>query len=162
MTRVVRRDCDADARSHEPHDGNRRSALSLGSRRWNANAGAEVGRLSVKNTLLRSHPNASIPTPQPVWPRPMFAGAGRAAGDSSLAFVAEEAMTSGLSERLALARRLVPVESTRRLVKGDTTNNAALPSISVRPDSFAVTIDGEAVTEQPVAELPMAQRYLLF
>jgi urease subunit alpha len=106
--------------------------------------------------------NASIPTPQPVWPRPMFAGAGRAAGESSLAFVAEEAMTSGLSERLALARRLVTVESTRRLVKEDMPNNTALPSISVDPDSFAVTIDGEAVTEQPVAELPMAQRYFLF
>jgi urease subunit alpha len=61
-----------------------------------------------------------------------------------------------------LARRLVAVASTRHLGKEDMPNNTALPSIRVDPDSFAVTIDGEAVTEHPVAELPMAQRYFLY
>ncbi|MGI8428154.1 MAG: urease subunit alpha [Solirubrobacteraceae bacterium] len=107
-------------------------------------------------------PGASIPTPQPVLARPMFAGSGRAAAESSLAWVAPAALADGLVERLALRRRLVAVEDTRRLSKADMPENAALPEIAVDPDTFRVWIDGEQIEPAPAESLPLAQRYALF
>ena len=106
--------------------------------------------------------NASIPTPQPVFARPMFGASPKAAAATSLTFVAQAALDDGLAERLGLARRLVASADTRSRGKADLPNNDAMPDITVEPDTFAVRIDGELVTEQPVAELPMAQRYFLF
>jgi urease subunit alpha len=106
--------------------------------------------------------NASIPTPQPVYGRPMFAGSGRAAAEASLAFVAPAAVESGLVDRLELRRPVVAVRNTRSVGKADLPENDALPEIRVDPDSFRVWIDGEAVEPQPVRELPLAQRYFLF
>ncbi|HEY3810354.1 MAG TPA: urease subunit alpha [Acidimicrobiales bacterium] len=106
--------------------------------------------------------NASIPTPQPVWSRPMFGAAGPVAAASSLAFVAAAAIEAGLPDQLGLQRQLVPVADTRHLTKDDLPRNTARPDIRVDPDSFEVRIDGDLVTESPAAELPMAQRYFLF
>jgi urease subunit alpha len=107
-------------------------------------------------------PNASIPTPQPVLGRPMFAGAGRVAAEGSVAFVAPAALEEGLAEALALRRRLVAVAETRRLGKADLPENTSLPEIRVEPDTFRVWIDGEEIEPSPAAELPLAQRYFLF
>ncbi len=106
--------------------------------------------------------NASIPTPQPVLGRPMFAGAGRAAAEASVAFVAPSALEGGLAERLVLRRTLHPVADTRRLTKADMPQNSALPEIRVDPDTFRVWVDGELIEPSPAKELPMAQRYFLF
>jgi urease subunit alpha len=106
--------------------------------------------------------NASIPTPQPVLMRPMFGASPRVAAATSLTFVAPSALDDGLAERLALSRRLVACEDTRRRGKADLPENDAMPSITVDADTFAVRIDGDLVVEQPVAVLPMAQRYFLF
>jgi urease subunit alpha len=106
--------------------------------------------------------NASIPTPGPVLPRPMFGAYGRAAAATSLAFVAPAALEDGLGGRLAIDRPLVPVADTRRLAKVDLPENDALPRIEVEPDTFTVRIDGDVVEEAPVATLPMTQRYFLF
>ncbi|HEX6468717.1 MAG TPA: urease subunit alpha [Streptosporangiaceae bacterium] len=106
--------------------------------------------------------NASIPTPQPVLPRPMFGAAPAVAAGASVHFVAPVALDDGLGERLAVRRRLVPVADTRRLDKAAMPLNGALPPIDVDPDSFTVTIDGERVEPAPAVELPMAQRYFLF
>lgn len=106
--------------------------------------------------------NASIPTPQPVLPRPMFGAYGRAPAATSVHFVAPAAIENGLAGRLAVDRRLVAVGDTRSLRKTDLPQNDALPRIEVDPDTFAVSIDGEEITPEPVAELPMAQRYFLF
>ncbi len=106
--------------------------------------------------------NASIPTPQPVFGRPMFAASGRAAPATSLAFVAPAAIDDGLADRLAVQRRLVATAGTRRLTKADLPENTALPRIEVDADSFAVTVDGVVVEEDPPSVLPMAQRYFLF
>jgi urease subunit alpha len=106
--------------------------------------------------------NASIPTPQPVYARPMFGAMPRAAAAISVTFVAQAALDDGLAERLGLARRLVASADTRSRGKTDLPENDAMPSITVHPDTFAVRIDGELIEEQPVAELPMAQRYFLF
>ncbi|MEV0848373.1 urease subunit alpha [Streptomyces sp. NPDC049954] len=106
--------------------------------------------------------NASIPTPQPVLPRPMFGALGKAPAALSLNFVTQAALDDGLPERLCLSRAFTAINSTRGLGKADMRLNDALPHVEVAPDSFAVTIDGELVEPAPVAELPMAQRYFLF
>ncbi|HEX2785672.1 MAG TPA: urease subunit alpha [Ilumatobacteraceae bacterium] len=106
--------------------------------------------------------NASIPTPQPVFARPMFGATPRAAASTSLTFVAAAALDDGLADRLSLSRRLVASADTRSRGKADLPENGALPRIQVDPDTFAVRVDGELIEEQPAVELPMAQRYFLF
>ncbi|MFC9894946.1 urease subunit alpha [Nocardia sp. NPDC127579] len=106
--------------------------------------------------------NASIPTPQPVLPRPMFGAAPVAAAATSLHFVSEHAIADGLADRLNLRRRLAPVKNVRGVTKADMPHNDAMPHIEVDPDTFTVRVDGEVWTEQPATELPMAQRYFLF
>jgi len=106
--------------------------------------------------------NASIPTPQPVLPRPMFGAYGRVPGATSVAFVSEAALDAGLADRLGLDRPLLPVANVRSRTKADLPENAALPDIEVEPDSFTVRVDGQVVEPQPAAALPMAQRYFLF
>jgi urease subunit alpha len=104
--------------------------------------------------------NASIPTPQPVFPRPMWGAT--AAPATSVHFVAPAALEDGLADRLDVRRGLVAVKDTRRLGKADMPLNDALPEIKVDPDTFTVSIDGEEVEPAPVSVLPMAQRYFLF
>ena len=106
--------------------------------------------------------NASIPTPQPVLPRPMFGAAPAAAAATSVHFVSPQAIEDNLADRLAVNRRLVPVGDVRKIGKADMPLNDARPRIEVEPDTFTVRIDGEVWQEQPAAELPMAQRYFLF
>ena len=106
--------------------------------------------------------NASIPTPQPVLPRPMWGAAPRVAATTSLSFVAQAALDDGLAERLSLSRNLQPVADVRSRTKADMPENDALPRIEVEPDTFTVRIDGEVVDSPPATELPMAQRYFLF
>ncbi|HET9444214.1 MAG TPA: urease subunit alpha [Acidimicrobiales bacterium] len=107
--------------------------------------------------------NASIPTPQPVLPRPMFGAVPAVAAASSLTFVAPAALEAGdLAGRLGLRSRLVPVADTRARRKSDLPENDARPDVRVDPDTFAVTIDGDRVEARPAERLPMAQRYFLF
>ena len=106
--------------------------------------------------------NASIPTPQPVLPRPMFGAAPKAAAATSVHFVAPHALEDGLADRLDLSRRLVPVANVRSRGKADMPRNDAQPRIEVDPDTFTVRIDGQVIEPSPVSELPMAQRYFLF
>ena len=106
--------------------------------------------------------NASIPTPQPVLPRPMFGAAPAAAAATSVHFVSRQALEDGLADRLAVARRLVAVGDVRKIGKADMPLNDALPRIEVDPDTFTVRIDGDVWQEQPATKLPMAQRYFLF
>ncbi|MFD8379860.1 urease subunit alpha [Streptomyces sp. NPDC059679] len=106
--------------------------------------------------------NASIPTPQPVLPRPMFGAIGRAPAANSVNFVTRTALDDGLVDRLGLGKRFAPIRSTRGVTKADMRENDARPHVEVDPDTFTVTIDGEPVEPAPAAELPMAQRYFLF
>jgi urease subunit alpha len=106
--------------------------------------------------------NASIPTPQPVLPRPMFGAYGAVPAATSVAFVAPAAVEDGLPERVAVARPMLPVADVRRRGKADLPLNDATPRIEVEPDTFTVRIDGDVVEPAPAEELPMAQRYFLF
>ncbi|MEU6780868.1 urease subunit alpha [Nonomuraea angiospora] len=106
--------------------------------------------------------NASIPTPQPVLPRPMFGASPVTAAATSLHFVAPVALESGLADRLSVRRRLAPVADVRRRGKSSMPLNDAMPRIEVAPDTFEVRIDGDLVEPAPATRLPMAQRYFLF
>jgi urease subunit alpha len=106
--------------------------------------------------------NASIPTPQPVLPRPMFGAAPAAAAANSVHFVAPQAIEDRLGDRIAVKRRLVGVRNVRKVGKAAMVHNDAMPHVEVDPDTFTVRIDGEVWEEQPATELPMAQRYFLF
>jgi urease subunit alpha len=107
-------------------------------------------------------PNASIPTPQPVLYRPMFGALGRAALSTSVTFVSKAALDAGVPQRLQLGRRAVAVKRCRSIGKRDMILNDALPRIEVDPETYEVRADGERLTSEPAAVLPMAQRYFLF
>ncbi len=107
-------------------------------------------------------PNASIPTPQPVHYRPMFAAFGGALPATCLTFVSRAACEAGLGDHLGLARRLVPVADTRAIGKKDMVLNDYLPEIEVDPQTYEVRADGQLLTCEPATELPLAQRYFLF
>jgi len=107
-------------------------------------------------------PNASIPTPQPVFGRPMFASFGRARAATSITFVSQAAFDRGIAEKLGLAKRVEPVRNCRNIGKKDMVLNDATPRIEVDPETYRVTVDGEPCTCEPAAVLPMAQRYFLF
>jgi urease subunit alpha len=107
-------------------------------------------------------PNASVPTPQPVLPRPGFNVNSPSAAQTSVAFVAQAALDDGLADRLETSRELVAVQSVRGRTKADLPENTALPRIEVDPDTYSVHVDGELIEHAPATELPMAQRYFLF
>ena len=107
-------------------------------------------------------PNASIPTPQPVHYRPCSARSERRATASSLVFVSKAAVKSGLRRKLGVDKELVAVEHTRDISKKSMVHNSATPDITVDPETYEVTADGELLTCAPAETLPMAQRYFLF
>jgi len=105
-------------------------------------------------------PNASIPTPEPVLYRPMFAAA--TPRSTTITFVSQAALEADVPRLLGLRTRVEAVRNTRQLGKRDMVHNAALPHIEVDPATYAVYADGEHLTSEPAAVLPMAQRYFLF
>jgi urease subunit alpha len=108
-------------------------------------------------------PNASIPTPQPVHYRPMFAGYGKLRGSSSIVFVSQASLDAGLQNRLGTAKQMVAVKNTRGgISKASMVHNSAIPKIEVNPETYEVRADGELLTCEPADVLPMAQRYFLF
>ena len=111
---------------------------------------------------LMGDPNASIPTPQPVHQRPMFGSFGRALAASCITFMSAAAIAEGVPEMLGLARIIAPVRDTRNIGKSAMKLNSALPVIEVDPETYEVRADGELMTCEPMAELPLAQRYFLF
>ena len=106
--------------------------------------------------------NASIPTPQPVHGRPMFASFGKAINSTSLTFVSKAALKAGVPEKLGLQRKAVAVSGIRSIRKSDMKLNDACPAIEVDPQTYEVLVDGQLITCEPAAVLPMAQRYFLF
>jgi urease subunit alpha len=107
-------------------------------------------------------PNASIPTPQPVYSRPMFGAFGRALENSSVTFVSQAAMDTDIEMRLGLAKQVVAVKNTRNIGKKDMILNDATPVMEVNPETYEVRADGELLTCEPADVLPMAQRYFMF
>jgi urease subunit alpha len=107
-------------------------------------------------------PNASIPTPQPVLTRPMFGSFGRAPFSTSVTFVSRAALDHDIPGTLGLQKRTLPVRNCRRIGKRDLKLNDALPRLEVDPETYEVRADGQLLRCEPMAVLPMAQRYFLF
>lgn len=107
-------------------------------------------------------PNASIPTPQPVYTRPMFASYGKSLHHSSVSFVSQAAQDNNIGDKLGLAKQILPVKNNRNIGKKDMIHNDYCPNITVNPESYEVHCDGELLTCEPASELPMAQRYFMF
>jgi urease subunit alpha len=105
-------------------------------------------------------PNASIPTPQPEYYRPMFGAFGRALTESSVTFVSQAALAR--TEALGLAKKLLPVANTRNIGKHSMILNGATPRMEVDPETYEVRADGRFLTCEPAKVLPMAQRYFMY
>jgi urease subunit alpha len=114
------------------------------------------------NLALMGDPNASIPTPQPVHYREMFATRGGALSATSITFVSQAAEAGGIADRYGLQKRLVPVHGIRTVRKKDMIRNSYQPKITVDPETYQVVADGELLMCEPAKILPMAQRYFLF
>ena len=106
--------------------------------------------------------NASIPTPQPVYMRPMFASFGGAVAATSISFLSQAAIDAGIPEQIGLNKTIAAVNNTRKLNKTDMKLNDALLNIEVNPETYEVKAKGELLTCEPAKTLPMAQRYFLF
>ncbi len=107
-------------------------------------------------------PNASIPTPQPVYSRPMFGSMGRNVHHSAVTFVSQAAQSNDIRSALGLNKQTLAVENTRNIGKSDMIMNAATPEIEVNPETYEVRANGELLTCEPATEVPMAQRYFMF
>ncbi|MGL5943548.1 MAG: urease subunit alpha [Waterburya sp.] len=107
-------------------------------------------------------PNASIPTPQPVYMRPMFASFGGATAATSISFISQAALDEGIPKQIGLNKQAIAVSHTRNLSKTNMKLNDALLNIEVNPETYEVRADGELLTCEPAKVLPMAQRYFLF
>ena len=107
-------------------------------------------------------PNASIPTPQPSFMRPMFGGYGKATGPISVAFISQLCEQQQVAEGYGLGKQLEAVKNCRGVTKQDMKLNGATPEITVDPETYHVTADGEHLTCEPAESLPLAQRYFLF
>lgn len=107
-------------------------------------------------------PNASIPTPQPVYSRPMFGAYGKSVEHSAVCFVSAAAQANGIGDKLGLSKQTVAVQNTRNIGKSNLTHNTTTPHIEVNSETYEVRADGELLNCEPATELPMAQRYFLF
>jgi urease subunit alpha len=107
-------------------------------------------------------PNASIPTPQPVYSRPMFGAYGKSVEHSAVCFVSAAAQANGIGDKLGLSKQTVAVQNTRNIGKSHLIHNTSTPHMEVNSETYEVRADGELLNCEPATDLPMAQRYFLF
>jgi len=109
---------------------------------------------------IMGDPNASIPTPQPEYYRPMFGAFGRSVGRSSVTFVSQASLEK--ARQLGLTKRIVPVSNTRTIGKRSMVLNNAVPHMEVDSETYEVRADGRLLTCPPAKVIPMAQRYFMY
>tara|TARA_B100000212_G_scaffold87960_1_gene64268 strand:+ start:6155 stop:7864 length:1710 start_codon:yes stop_codon:yes gene_type:complete len=107
-------------------------------------------------------PNASIPTPQPVYSREMFGAFGRSLENSAVTFVSQASFERDIGSNLELRKKTIPIKNTRSINKSDMVYNNLCPTVEVDPETYEVKANGEILTCEPASELPMAQRYFLY
>ena len=107
-------------------------------------------------------PNASIPTPQPVYSREMFGAFGRSLENSAVTFVSQASYENDIGNALELRKKIAPVKNTRNINKSNMVYNDLCPKVEVDPETYEVRANGEILTCEPASELPMAQRYFLY
>jgi urease subunit alpha len=111
---------------------------------------------------LMGDPNASIPTTEPVYYRPMFGALGRAKQAVSFVFTSRLALENGLEEKLNVSKKFLAVKNCRNIGKKDMVHNNATPKIEIDPETYQVKVDGKLATTQPATIVSLARRYNLF
>lgn len=111
---------------------------------------------------LMGDPNASIPTPEPVYYRPMFGALGSAKYSTSFTFTSKLAIRRGLARKLGLKKKLLPVQKCRKIGKRDMMYNDLTPKIEIDPETYVVKVDGKVATTEPATKLSLARLYNLF
>ena len=107
-------------------------------------------------------PNASIPTPQPVYSRPMFSSFGKSLEKSTVTFVSKASLDKNSFKNSGISKSLLPVKNIRKISKKDMMLNDYCPKIEVNPETYEVLADGELITCEPAKTLPLAQRYFMY
>ena len=110
---------------------------------------------------IMGDPNASLPTPEPVFYRPMFGALGKAVKKTCFTFTSKAAMRLGVAQKLGLEKVVLPVENCRNISKKDMMWNDKTPEIKIDPETYEVTLDGKIATVDPAKELSLAQRYFM-
>ncbi|MET9223972.1 urease subunit alpha [Streptomyces sp. NPDC088197] len=132
---------------------------------WPINAFAAKPKMVIKGGLVNwaqmGDPNSSLPTPQPVYYRPMFGAKGRAKQATRVSFMSQAGIAGGVPERLGLESRILPVRHCRSVGKQHMVRNNSLPKITVDPETYKVTLDGVPTTIDPARELPLTQLFFL-
>ncbi len=120
-------------------------------------------KLVLKNGMiswaLMGDPNASLPTPQPVYYRPMFGAYGTMLAENNITFVSQAGYEADVHRTLGLKRQVIPVKNLRKIGKKDMVRNSGTPTIEVSPETFAVTVDGEHATVAPLKTISLNQMY---
>jgi len=111
---------------------------------------------------LMGDPNASIPTPEPVYYRPMFGAIGAAKYSTSVTFTSKLAIRNGIAKKLGLRKKLLPVKNCRKIGKKDMKYNNLTPKIEIDPETYEVKVDGKLATTEPAENLSLARLYNLF
>lgn len=111
---------------------------------------------------LMGDPNASIPTPEPVYYRPMFGSMGLAKYSTSVTFTSKLAIKNGIKRKLGLKKKLLPVKNCRNIGKKDMVNNNLTPKIEIDPETYVVKVDGKIATSEPASKLSLSRLYNLF
>src|SRR5262249_25961422 len=132
---------------------------------WPTNTFGVKPKLVVKGGLIvwaaMGDPNASIPTPEPVLLRPMFAALGTAVARTSITFVSQAAADADVQQRLGLERWVEPGRGCRTIGKAQMIRNDATPEIRVDPETYRVTVDGKPATIEAANEVAMSQLYYI-
>ncbi|HET7242687.1 MAG TPA: urease subunit alpha, partial [Nitrososphaeraceae archaeon] len=111
---------------------------------------------------LMGDPNASIPTPEPVYYRPMFGAMGLAKYSTSVTFTSKLAIKNDLKKKLGLKKKLLPVNNCRNISKKDMVYNNLTPKIEIDPETYVVKVDGKIATTEPANKLSLSRLYNLF
>lgn len=106
--------------------------------------------------------NASIPTPQPVYYRPMFGAHGSASANTSMTFMSQASLDAGVPDKIGMTRMVSACKNTRNIGKDDMIHNSWQPTIEVDAQTYEVRANGELLTCEPATTLPLAQLYCLF
>ena len=107
-------------------------------------------------------PNASIPTPEPVYYRPMFGAMGKAKYSTSVTFTSKSAIRNGLQKKLGLRKKLLSVKNCRNISKKNMVYNNLIPKIEIDPETYVVKVDGKVATTEAAQKLSLSRLYNLF
>lgn len=111
---------------------------------------------------LMGDPNASIPTTEPIYYRPMFGAFGKATTSTSLTFTSQLALDNGLESKLGVKKKLVPVKNCRNIGKKDMMHNNLTPKIEINPETYEVKVDGKLATVDPSYKTSLSRLYSLY